>query len=63
MVEFENWGLAVDAVNEHDALLQAMREWGSEEDGILDFACSAYDRAAIAVGQMPLPSTAEGEEQ
>ena len=34
-------------------LLKAMREWGSEEDGIPDFAADAYDRAAIAVGEMP----------
>lgn len=36
-------------------LLQVMRDWGSEEDGIPDFACDAYDIAAISVGQNTLP--------
>lgn len=37
-----------------DKLLYAMRYWGSEEDGVPDFAADAYDQAAISIYQKPL---------
>jgi len=36
-------------------LLDAMIDWGNEEDGIPEFAVNSFDHASISIGRLPLP--------
>lgn len=44
-----------DAAGIIKPLLNGIREWGADEDGVHPALYDAYNRAAIAVGEMPLP--------